>query len=128
MRVKRGDLDTNDNLLKGSRFSKDNQPIGEVKSDGKRKKSLLKDIASQLVSGASKDALLSLANYLGVEIDALDIETAMHIKQMEKALVEGDTRAYNAVMDRIKGRPIQAITIDEVAIKTRRYIDATGDN
>tara|TARA_R110002167_G_scaffold81296_2_gene222664 strand:+ start:1561 stop:1932 length:372 start_codon:yes stop_codon:yes gene_type:complete len=117
-----------EDLNKGNedtQFTPNNQPSPEAKSKGKRKALLLKDIASKLITGESKTALEDLAKYLGVEVDSIDIETAMHLKQMEKAVKNGDTRAYNAVMDRIKGRPIQAIEVTENTIKTAKYVNAT---
>ena len=92
-----------------NQFTSDKQPTGAAKSAGKKRKRLLKDIGSQLVQGKSKDALSSLALYLGVEVDQIDIETAMHLKQIELAIKEGDTRAYNAVMDRLNGKPLQQV-------------------
>lgn len=121
-------MNKEDNLLKGNpetQFSKKNQPSATSKIEGKKKKALLKDIAGQLVSGDSKVALIELSKYLGVDVDKIDIETAMHLKQMEKAVKQGDTRAYNAVMDRIKGKPTQAIEVTETPIKTVKYINAT---
>jgi len=59
--------------------------------------------------GKSKEALESLAKYLGLQVDEIDIELALHLKQIQKALNEGDTKAYNSVMDRLKGRPKQEI-------------------
>ena len=87
-----------------TRFTSDSQPSGEAKSRGKKKAKLIKDIATQIVKGGVKDALKPLANYLGLEIDQINLETVMHLKQMEKAIKNGDTNAYNAVMNRIAGR------------------------
>ena len=101
-----------DNLKRGNKatqFSSDRQPKPELISLGHKRKKLLKTISQQLVEGESKEALKSLAEYLGVNIEEIDLETAMHIKQMEKAIKDGDTRAYIAVMDRIEGKPQQKI-------------------
>lgn len=117
-----------EDLKKGNpktQFSRENQPSSKAKSEGRKKKYLLKDISKQLLAGDSKSAMEDLARYLGVDVEQIDVETAMHLKQMEKALKDGDTKAYNAVMDRIKGKPVQAIVMDEVKIKTSRYVDAT---
>ena len=92
-----------------TRFSSENQPSPEAKSEGKRKGILLRAIASQLVSGQAKEALKPLAEYLEIDIDEIDLETAMHLKQMELAIKKGDTKAYNAVLDRLNGKPIQAV-------------------
>jgi len=87
-----------------TRFSKDLQPSGAAKSLGKKKAKLIKDIASQIVKGGVKDALKPLAVYLGLNVEEINLETVMHLKQMEKAIKEGDTNAYNAVMNRIAGK------------------------
>ena len=97
----------------GNVFSSKNQPSPESKSRGKRKALAIKAIASQLLEGGVKEAMKELAIYMGVDLEEIDVETAMHLKQMEKALKNGDTSAYNSVMDRIKGKPIQAIEVTE---------------
>jgi len=104
-------MDRKDNLRpnKETQFTKDKQPSNKAKSEGKRRAKALKDVCSQLVTGKSKEALESLAKYLGLEVDEIDIELALHLKQIQKALNEGDTKAYNSVMDRLKGRPKQEI-------------------
>ena len=96
-----------------TQFSKSNQPTPEQKSNGHAKKALLKQISEQLLSGDSADDMSVLAKYLGIDVNAIDIETAMHLKQIELAIIEGDTKAYSAVMDRIKGKPLQAIEVKE---------------
>ena len=94
-------------------YSKDYQPSPESKSKPK-KKTLLKQIASQIVTGKAVEDLKPLATYLGVDPDQIDIETLMHLKQINKAIEEGDTKAYQAVLDRLKGKPHQSLdhTID----------------
>lgn len=119
------------NLKKGNKetqFSSENQPSAKAKSEGIKKKYLLKDISNQLLQGDSKKAMESLAEYMGVDVDRIDVELAMHLKMMERALKEGDVKAYNSVMDRIKGKPVQAITMEELNIKATKYINATGNS
>lgn len=96
----------------GKKFTSENQPSSEAKSEGKKKAIALKAIAGQLLKGGVKDAMKDLATYMGVDVDDIDVETALHLKQMEKALKKSDTSAYNAVMDRIKGKPMQQIKIE----------------
>ncbi|TYP71497.1 hypothetical protein [Aquimarina intermedia] len=101
----------------GKLFSKDNQPTGEAKSLGKKKKALIKDICAQIITGDAKESFQGVADYLGLSIEEIDFETAMHLKQLEKAIKKGDTTAYNAIMDRTKGKPVQAIQMEDMNIK-----------
>lgn len=113
-----------DGLKKGNKatqFTSDRQPSPEAKKAGRIKKTLLKQIAKQIVSGTYKESLEDLAELLGVDPEAIDLETAMHLKQMEKALTKGDTYAYNALMDRLKGKPVQAIQMEDAKILPTRY-------
>ena len=119
---------------KATQFGKDNQPSPEAKSAGKKRKRILKEIAEQLITGKSKKALESLADYLGIEVDEIDLKLAMHIKMIEKVLKEGDVRAYNSIMDRLEGKPKQAIdhTTKGEKIQDRQFevkiIPPPGDN
>lgn len=109
-----------EDLKKGNKktqFSKENQPSSEAKSNGHKRKALLKDISQQFISGDSKEALKELAQYLGIDVDNIDLETAMHLKQMERALKNGDTKAYNAIMDRILGKPKQTLDLNTDNVK-----------
>lgn len=92
-----------------TKFTSDKQPSRKAKSRGWKRKLLLKDIASQIVKGQALNDLKPLADYLGIEEDKVDVETLMHLSQMSKAIKEQDTRAYNAVMDRLKGKAKQEI-------------------
>jgi hypothetical protein len=87
-----------------TQFSSTNQPTNRAKREGKKKAKLIKEIASQIVKGGVKKALIPLAEYLGLDPDEINLETVMHLKQMEKAINDGDTNAYNAVMNRIAGK------------------------
>lgn len=98
-----------DVIGKGKKFSKENQPDPKAKKQGHIKKRVLKDIASQIVKGDSIKDLKPLASYLGIPENEIDVETLMHLAQMSKAIKEQDTRAYNAVMDRLKGKPKQEV-------------------
>lgn len=94
---------------KATQFTSDKQPSGKAKSEGHKRKLLLKEIAAQIVSGEALNDLKPLARYLGIPEDKIDIETLMHISQIDKAIKEQDTRAYIAVMDRLIGKPEQSI-------------------
>lgn len=101
------------NLIPGAKnpFSKENQPSPEAKSRGKKKAALLRNVAKQLVGPGLKSDLKPIANYLGIEIEDIDLELAMHMMQMKKALKENDTIAYNAVMNRILGKAKEDVTV-----------------
>ena len=92
-----------------TQFTKNKQPSPKAKKRGHQKKKLLKDIASMVVSGELVNDLKPLAKKLGLDPLTIDVETMMHLRQIEKAIQKGDTSAYNSVMDRLKGRPMQAI-------------------
>jgi hypothetical protein len=94
---------------KSTRFSSTNQPTKAAKVEGRRKATLIKDIAKQIVKGGVKNALKPLAEYLGLDVDEINLETVMHLKQMEKAIKEGDTASYNSVMNRIAGKVTEQI-------------------
>lgn len=100
------------NLKKGNKatqFTSDNQPSPKAKSKGHTRRLLLKELSEQIVSGDALNDLKPLAKYLGVGENEIDIEMLMHLSQIQKAIKEQDTKAYNAVMDRIKGKPSQSI-------------------
>ena len=96
---------------KETQFSSDNQPSPEAKKKGWQKKRLLKDLADILLQGHKLNEFKTLAKDLGIDLtdDEMTLEVAMSLKQAEKAIQKGDTSAYNSVMDRLKGRPMQEI-------------------
>ena len=106
-------------------FSKENQPTPEAKIEGKRKKRLLKDLATALISGERLDKCKSIADKIGLDLTDSEytLDIAMTLKQIEISLDNGDTRAFSAAMDRLIGKPNQHIEqrITEVKpIITRR--------
>ena len=109
---------TNLNNADKTKFSKENQPTPEAKSKGRKRKYLIKKIASEIVKGKAVDDLKPIAEYLGISADKIDIETLMHLKQIEKAIKDNDTKAYNSVMDRINGKPHQSINQSIIDNKT----------
>ena len=42
----------------------------------------------------------------------MQLGDAMHLVQISKALKDNDTRAYEAIMDRVDGRPVQSLAND----------------
>ena len=105
----------NDNLHndnKKTRFSSDNQPSSEAKKQGKKKAKLLKEIAAMPVTNKLYAKIKAVADILGLVQDDIDIEMAMHIRQMQNAIDDGDVRSYTALFDRLKGKPKQDISVD----------------
>lgn len=90
----------------GKRFSSDYQPTPEAKSEGKKKKRLLKDLAEVLVN-EKKGRNRAKAICKSIGIDHRQIEHSpqmvMTLRQIEKAILLGDTVAYKAAMERIVG-------------------------
>jgi len=58
------------------------------------------------------DTILDDENPLSKERGKYSVAELMHLKQIAKAMKEGDTRAYEAVLDRIDGRPTQMLASD----------------
>lgn len=42
----------------------------------------------------------------------MQLGDALHLIQIYKAIIAGDTRAYEAIMDRVDGRPVQTLAND----------------
>src|SRR5687768_6244353 len=88
----------------GTRFTSDNQPSGEAKSLGKKKKRLLKDILELSFIGPSGGRLKKAASeYLGIPQEEITVEMMMQFRMVEKAIKDSDTPAFNAIMDRAYG-------------------------
>lgn len=94
----------------GVRFTSDNQPSGEAKSLGKKKKKMLRDLLELAYQGPARGKARQLAaTYLGVDESELTVENMMHFKQIESAIKKGNTFAYVAVLDRVYGKPKQPL-------------------
>ena len=93
------------------KFSKDNQPSPKAKSEGHKRKKALKDLADALISGDRLEKCKLIANKVGIDLKdgEYTLDIAMTLRQIEKAFDEGDTRAYQAAMDRLLGKPPQQI-------------------
>ena len=100
------------NLKKGNpehEFTSDNQPTPEAKSAGKRRKRELKELAEALITGEGLQKAKKIAASVGVDLsnEEFTLEVIMTLRQVEKALAKGDTPAYNAAMDRLRGKAKQ---------------------
>jgi hypothetical protein len=100
----------------GVPFSADNQPSGELKSEGKKKARLLKDLLSistskEFGSEEQNNYRRLTSQYLGIPEEQVDIQMIMHFRQIQRAISKSDTYAYTAVMDRAFGKPKQQTEI-----------------
>jgi ribosomal 50S subunit-associated protein YjgA (DUF615 family) len=94
----------------GKKFSKDYQPSGENKSKGKAKSRLLKDLLEMAFVGAKGAKLRkAAAAYMNLPEETITLEDMMHYRQIEKAISKSNTFAYQAVLDRAYGKPVQPI-------------------
>jgi len=108
---------------KGTPFNKDNQPTPEAKSNGHKKKRALKELANALISGVGLEKAITTASSVGLEIsEDIDVKTVLTLKQIEKAMNEGDTRAYEAAMNRMLGRPKDRSKVKTEITKNTQYI------
>ena len=99
-------------IVKDSKpFSKENQPSPKAKSDGHKRKKALKDLADALISGDRLEKCKLIAKKVGIDLKdgEYTLDIAMTLRQIENAFDEGDTRAYQAAMDRLLGKPPQQI-------------------
>lgn len=83
---------------KGQSGNPDGRPTGS-----RNTKTLLRQLLA---------TVLDKENPLTSEKGKLSAEDLMHLKQIAKAINDGDTRAYEAVLDRMDGRPTQAFGND----------------
>lgn len=97
----------------GNPFTTKNQPTGKQKSEGWLKKKLLKDMLGLSTSanfqGSKTDYRKLTAEYLGIQEKEVTIKMVMEFRQIEKAILKGDTSSFNSIMDRAFGRPKQAL-------------------
>lgn len=99
---------------KDSQFSKENQPDPKLKSEGWQKRRELRELANALITGEALDKAKGTALRVGINLSDKEytIEMILTLRQIEKALTKGDTRAYNAAMDRMVGKPIAIIDVE----------------
>jgi len=94
---------------KGVEFTTDNQPSPQAKSEGKRKKRQLKELAEALITGEAKNKAKEIAESLGIDLSEAEynLQIIMTLKQIQIAIEQGDSRAYSVALDRILGKPKQ---------------------
>jgi len=112
-----------DGKNEGNTFTSENQPTSEAKSKGKLRKRYLKDLATALITGDRLEKLKGTAKKVGLDFTDKEytLDIAMTLKQIEKALDDGDTKAFNAAMDRLLGKPNQTVETTITEVKPTKY-------
>tara|TARA_R110002020_G_scaffold13283_3_gene48086 strand:- start:2474 stop:2896 length:423 start_codon:yes stop_codon:yes gene_type:complete len=78
----------------------------EARRKKKQRKLILKDI---LELNLNEKVAAKIAKAYGVDAKDISLEAAMDFMQVNKAIESKDTQAYNAVKDRVYGKPKQEI-------------------
>jgi hypothetical protein len=102
---------------KDKQFSSTRQPTPQAKSNGLLKKKTGVELARailQLSFEGAKDSPLkkAAADYFKISEQEITVEMMLMFRQAEKAVQKGDTRAFEAVMDRAFGKPKQETKIN----------------
>ncbi len=79
---------------------------GKARREKKQRKLILQEI---LELKANNKVANKLAEVYGVDVEDISLEAAMDFMQVTKAIQSKDTQAYNAVKDRVYGKPKQEI-------------------
>jgi hypothetical protein len=95
------------------KFTSEYQPSREAKSKGALKRHAGERLLNAVVGdGDLKEAAEKMLYALGIEVDEVTVEWLMYLAQIQKAVQQGDTNAFNAVMDRVKGKPKQSLEVE----------------
>lgn len=121
-------------------FTEKNQPPGEVKSLGWKRKQFGQELARNLLrldfagndDGKTKAAA---ARYFNLNPDDMTVELLMLFKQIERAIDKSDTQAFRAFMERAYGAPkefidhtsggdkISALNVNVIDAATKKEIE-----
>ena len=61
--------------------------------------------------GSQRDYRKLTAQYFGIKEEDVSVRMVMEFRQIEKAILKGDTLAFVAVMDRAYGKPVQGMEL-----------------
>ena len=104
-----------ENLIPTTHFTEEEQrefakkgaaASAEVRREKKKRKLILQDI---LELKLNEKVASKIAKAYGVDAKDISLEVAMDCMQVNKAIESKDTQAYNAVKDRVYGKPKQEI-------------------
>ncbi len=120
-----------ENLIPTTHFTEEEQrefakkgaaASAEVRREKKKRKLILQDI---LELKLNEKVASKIAKAYGVDAKDISLEVAMDFMQVNKAIESKDTQAYNAVKDRVYGKPKQEIqqSIDVASTPTTNSIE-----
>ena len=96
----------------GKKFSKDYQPDPKKVSEGIRRTYALRELlglsTGNAFKGSKTDYRALTAHYFGIEEKEVTVKMVMEFRQIEKAVLKGDTQAFSVIMDRAYGKAPQA--------------------
>lgn len=105
---------------KDKQFTSENQPPGELKSAGWKKKKFTRDTIRAMLDlpfKGSKDLdwYKKLVEIFGEEaLEGITMGQLMTLRQQQVASENGSTPAYSALIDQSMGRPVQALAQTDV--------------
>lgn len=103
-----------EDLPAGKKFTKDYQPAPKAKSEGWKKRRFSRDLIKEMLNGKFKftdksQVKKNLIQSFGEEVVDLTIGELMTLRQMHKAISEGDHNAYKTLVDQALGNPKQEV-------------------
>ena len=114
-----------DNLEKhreATQFSSGDEAVMKAKKGGKKKaenikaKKLFKEAITDILDIPANDQMLKMIqNAFGIKGENITLKEAMIYAQALKAISDKDTQAFNALVDRVEGKPKQSteLTVTE---------------
>ena len=115
-----------------TQFTKDRQPSAEAKRAGwarKRQGAELARTVLELAFKGLKDHPIKqqASQYFGIPEKEISVEMMMHFAQARKAIEEGDTSAYDALMRRAYGSPKEVLEANVQGTLITLPVDLTAD-
>lgn len=101
-----------------TQFTPDRQPAPELKSQGKQKAGLLRRLMDIQLNGKGekldeiREHLAALTGLPPEQVSQLTLEAVSHLRQIEKAILSGDTYAYNSYQNREYGNPTTTVNAE----------------
>lgn len=74
-----------------------------------RKKEMLKGLTGMIVNDNMSGISQKIAVAFGIPSESIDLVTLADLRQLENAIIDQDTSAYNVVMDRLNGNNLSVL-------------------